>query len=51
MLPSGRVLPEPFLKSMCLTAMSSDFFEIDLPKPPPSEVGDVLTDFLADSET
>lgn len=31
--------------------MSSDFLEMDLPKPPPfSEVVDVLTGFLMESE-
>lgn len=40
---SCRTLPPPFLMSICLIAISSEFLEIDLPNPLPSAV--VTEDF------
>lgn len=49
---SGRMLPVPFLMSICLIAMSSDFFEMVLPKPVLSEdVVEVFTGFREGSVT
>lgn len=46
-LDSAR-FPEPFLISMCLIAISKDFFEIVLPNPELSgAVVEALTDLLA----
>lgn len=49
----GRMLPVPFLISMCLIAISSDFFEMVLPNPVLSvAIAEVLTGFrVANSET
>lgn len=46
-LDSERTLPELFLISMCLIAISNDFFEIVLPNPELSlVVVEALTGFL-----
>lgn len=47
---SGRLFPVPFLISICLIAMSSDFFEIVLPNPVLSvAVVELFTGFLMDN--
>lgn len=44
---SGRLFPVPFLISICLIAISSDFFEIVLPNPVLSvAVVELFTGFL-----
>jgi len=39
-----------YIHTICLIAMSIDFFEMDLPKPPFSEAVDVLIGFLIESD-
>lgn len=46
----GRMLPEPLRISICLRAISSDFFDIVLPKPVLSEdVADFVAFFIIES--